>query len=45
MLILFLGVLIAKKALFRNAVPDGCGGGTVLYVSFMMKIFLFNTFI
>lgn len=27
------GILIAKKALFTNTVPDGAGGGTVLYVS------------
>ncbi|XP_039262211.2 uncharacterized protein LOC120338299 [Styela clava] len=27
------GLLIASKHLFRNAVPSGCGGGTVLFVS------------
>lgn len=27
------GLLIAKKRLFRNPVPGGCGGGTVLFVS------------
>ncbi|XP_014661429.1 PREDICTED: probable cysteine desulfurase isoform X2 [Priapulus caudatus] len=27
------GVLIAKKHLFRNPVPHGCGGGTVLFVT------------
>lgn len=27
------GVLIAKKKLFRNPVPHGCGGGTVLFVT------------
>ncbi|XP_060606543.1 uncharacterized protein LOC132758858, partial [Ruditapes philippinarum] len=26
------GVLIAKKKLFRNTVPDGCGGGSVFFV-------------
>lgn len=28
-----LGLLIAKKSVFRNPVPGGCGGGTVLFVS------------
>lgn len=27
------GVLVAKKALFRNAKPQGCGGGSVFFVS------------
>ncbi|RNA01602.1 hypothetical protein BpHYR1_038642 [Brachionus plicatilis] len=27
------GILIAKKKLFVNRVPDGCGGGTVFYVT------------
>ncbi|EDO35942.1 predicted protein, partial [Nematostella vectensis] len=27
------GVLIAKKSVFTNKVPDGCGGGTVLFVT------------
>ncbi|XP_071445541.1 uncharacterized protein [Hetaerina americana] len=27
------GVLIAKKALFKNSVPNGCGGGSVFFVS------------
>ncbi|XP_066027051.1 probable cysteine desulfurase isoform X1 [Pocillopora verrucosa] len=27
------GLLIAKKRLFRNPVPGGCGGGTVLFVT------------
>ena len=27
------GVLIAKKHLFQNKVPHGCGGGTVNYVT------------
>ncbi|WAQ99967.1 TTCA-like protein [Mya arenaria] len=26
------GVLIAKKKLFKNTVPDGCGGGSVFFV-------------
>nr|XP_045618240.1 uncharacterized protein LOC123770444 [Procambarus clarkii] len=27
------GILIAKKSLFENSVPEVCGGGTVFYVS------------
>lgn len=27
------GVLVAKKNLFRNPIPSGCGGGTVFFVS------------
>ena len=27
------GLLIAKKKLFKNPIPDGAGGGTVLFVS------------
>nr|CAD7399828.1 unnamed protein product [Timema cristinae] len=27
------GVLVAKKALFKNTVPNGCGGGSVFFVS------------
>ncbi|XP_078602131.1 uncharacterized protein LOC144876565 [Branchiostoma floridae x Branchiostoma japonicum] len=27
------GVLIAKKSLFKNPVPSGCGGGSVFFVS------------
>lgn len=27
------GLLIAKKSVFKNPVPGGCGGGTVLFVS------------
>ena len=27
------GVLIAKKSLFKNRVPGGVGGGTVVFVS------------
>lgn len=26
------GVLIAKKSLFRNPTPEGCGGGTIFFV-------------
>jgi len=26
-------LLIAKKSVFKNPVPGGCGGGTVLFVS------------
>ena len=29
----FSGCLIAKKKVFRNPVPGGCGGGTVVFVS------------
>lgn len=32
-LLVFPGILIAKKALFKNTVPDGCGGGTVFFVT------------
>jgi selenocysteine lyase/cysteine desulfurase len=28
-----LGILVAKKKLFKNPVPTGCGGGTVFFVS------------
>lgn len=27
------GILIAKKKLFVNRVPEGCGGGTVFFVT------------
>lgn len=27
------GILVAKKALFSNSVPNGCGGGTVFFVT------------
>ena len=27
------GILIAKKSLFSNPVPSGCGGGSVFFVS------------
>jgi len=27
------GLLIAKKSVFKNPVPGGCGGGTVLFVT------------
>ncbi|KAG8224975.1 hypothetical protein J437_LFUL003353, partial [Ladona fulva] len=27
------GVLIAKKSLFKNSVPNGCGGGSVFFVT------------
>lgn len=33
MLLLFAGILIAKKALFKNVAPNGCGGGTVFFVT------------
>nr|XP_018898965.1 PREDICTED: uncharacterized protein LOC109031724 [Bemisia tabaci] len=26
------GILIAKKSLFQNPIPEGCGGGTVFFV-------------
>lgn len=28
----FRGILVAKKKLFKNKIPDNCGGGTVFYV-------------
>ena len=31
------GILVAKKNLFKNPVPNGCGGGTVFFVG---KIFV-----
>ncbi|KAK3925055.1 tRNA-cytidine(32) 2-sulfurtransferase [Frankliniella fusca] len=27
------GILVAKKSLFRNSVPNGCGGGSVFFVT------------
>jgi selenocysteine lyase/cysteine desulfurase len=29
----FSGILIAKKSLFKNTAPNGCGGGTVFFVT------------
>jgi len=29
----FAGILVAKKSLFVNPVPSGCGGGSVFFVS------------
>ena len=34
----YIGLLIAKKSVFRNPVPGGCGGGTVLFVSYQFTI-------
>ncbi|XP_074637843.1 putative cysteine desulfurase [Acropora palmata] len=34
------GLLIAKKKLFRNPVPGGCGGGTVLFVTRETHLYL-----
>ena len=31
---LSIGILVAKKKLFQNPVPTGCGGGTVFFVCF-----------
>jgi selenocysteine lyase/cysteine desulfurase len=31
--LVFAGILIAKKALFKNTAPNGCGGGTVFFVT------------
>lgn len=28
-----LGILIAKKNIFQNSVPEVCGGGSVFFVS------------
>ena len=33
LLFLFIGILVAKKSLFVNPVPSGCGGGSVFFVS------------
>jgi hypothetical protein len=30
---LIAGVLIAKKSLFKHDTPNGCGGGTVFFVT------------
>ena len=42
----FTGLLLAKKKLFKNPVPDGAGGGTVLFVSINTSLYysvlLFN---
>lgn len=27
------GILVAKKVLFENKIPSGCGGGSVFFVS------------
>lgn len=37
---LFAGILVAKKSLFVNPVPSGCGGGSVFFVSIQKKCFL-----
>lgn len=29
----FAGVLVAKKVIFENPIPDGGGGGTVFFVT------------
>jgi len=29
----YIGVLVAKKKLFKNKVPNGSGGGAVFFVS------------
>ncbi|KAL5006439.1 hypothetical protein ScPMuIL_015245 [Solemya velum] len=34
------GLLIAKKSVFRNPVPDHCGGGTVLFVTRETHLYL-----
>ena len=39
---LFLGLLIAKKNVFKNPVPGGCGGGTVLFVSGYCMVILIS---
>lgn len=31
---------MAKKTIFKNEIPGGCGGGTVVYVS-LKEIFVF----
>ena len=32
------GILIAKKRLFKNSVPSGCGGGSVFFVSIVFNV-------
>ena len=32
------GILIAKKWMFKNHVPDRVGGGTVVFVSYYVSI-------
>ena len=32
------GVLVAKKKLFKNRVPSGCGGGSVFFVCTLHNI-------
>ena len=34
------GVLVVKKKLFRNDVPDECGGGTVFFVSIFCFLYI-----
>jgi hypothetical protein len=31
--LVFPGVLVAKKAVFKSMAPNGCGGGTVFFVT------------
>jgi len=35
----FVGVVLAKKWLFRNSVPDRVGGGTVQFVRLLFYLF------
>ncbi|XP_039295318.1 uncharacterized protein LOC120353902 [Nilaparvata lugens] len=37
------GVLVAKKELFKNPVPNGCGGGTVFFVRHNSHCYLKDT--
>lgn len=32
------GILVAKKKLFKNPVPSGCGGGSVFFVCTLHNI-------
>jgi len=33
--LLYTGILVVKKSLFKNPVPSVCGGGTVFFVSYI----------
>lgn len=38
----FQGILVAKKKLFKNKIPDNCGGGTVFYVRDLLSHYANN---
>ena len=37
--LLYTGILVVKKNLFKNPVPSVCGGGTVFFVSYVACAF------